>query len=83
MCICLCLGAIFFFVRTRYRDRVLHPAQTAESRSFSSPAVLPEAQHWLAGLRVSIHEMEPHELSVLSTLFKWLLVVANGYAEHF
>lgn len=61
---------------------VLYPAQAAESRSFSSPALLPKAQQWLASLTGTIQKMEPCELSVLSLLFKCLLVAAYAYAEH-
>ena len=78
----LCFGGCSY-VRTRYGEIVLHPAQPAESGSFFSLArVLPKAQLSLANMSMSIPEMKPRELAGLSTLFKCLLVVANGFSEH-
>lgn len=72
-----------FMLRIRYRKTILHPSQTAESRSISLPALLPKAQQNGLLAWKHPHEMEPHELSVLHLLFlKCFLVVANGNAEH-
>lgn len=62
--------------------QVLQPAQLLEQKILSPSGVLPKAMSSSASTRVSIQKLKPHEICILSLVFKYLLVIASGYEEH-